>query len=121
MINARRQVADALLTVCENVKMSRPEGDVELPLICYAETYNNPINIAYDRIKWRVAVYAGTFAELVRLTAAADNVMSEVLGWTRTGKSSDESSRIGTDLYLCKLDYSGIVKKDTLTIIRGSV
>lgn len=120
MINAREQIKDLLLTVCDNVKMSRPEGDVELPLICYAETVNTPVNIAYDRLGWRVAIYAGTFDELVTLTAQADDVMQSI-GFTRTGKTGDDSARIGTDLYLCRLDYRAIVNTKTKTVIKGSV
>lgn len=118
MINAREQVGNALATVCTNVKMTRPEGDVTLPMICYAESGNAPVNIAYDRIQWRVAVYASTFSDLVDLVAQADAVMTDTLGYTRTGKSSDDSARVGTDLYLCRLDYVGVVNTRTLTIVK---
>lgn len=120
MINARQQVYDALLTVCNNVKMSRPEGEIQLPLIVYAEMANVPVNKAYVRIRWRVAVYCSTFKNLVELVDATDNVMSETLGFTRVNKTPDADARIGTDLYLCRLDYSGIVNIKTLGVIKYS-
>lgn len=120
MINARIQVGNALLSVCENVKMTKPDGDTELPLICYAEMGNTPVNMAYVRLRWRVAVYCNTFEELVELTDKADNIMSEQLGFTRTGKTPDDQARIGTDLYLCRLDYSGLVNTKTLNVIKYS-
>lgn len=120
MLNARQQVGDALSTVCDNTKMTRPEGDVELPMICYAESGNAPVNIAYDRIKWRVAVYASTFSELVDLVSKADSIMTHTLGYTRTDKSSDESARVGPDLYLCRLDYVGVVNTRTKTIVKNA-
>lgn len=120
MIDARVQIGDALATVCENVKMSRPDGDVELPLICYAESGNVPYNMAYTRLRWRVAVYAGSFEELVDLVGKVDGVMSGQIGFTRTGKTPDDEARIGTDLYLCRLDYSGLVNNQTLGVIKYS-
>ena len=45
MTDIREQVKNALMTVTKNVKMSKPSGDVELPLICYAETSNVSVNI----------------------------------------------------------------------------
>lgn len=120
MIDARQQIGTALQAVTPNVKMSRPDGDIELPLICYAETGNIPVNMAYTRLKWRVAVYAGSFTELVELTNAADHIMSDEIGFTRTGKTPDDKARIGTDLYLCRLDYSGLVNNETLGVIKYS-
>lgn len=120
MINAREQVGTALETVCSNVKMAKPDGKVELPLVCYAETGNVPVNMAYDRLKWRVAVYCNTLEELVALVENVDSVMSKTLGFTRTGKTPDSDARIGTDLYLCRLDYAGLVNTKTKTVIKYS-
>lgn len=120
MINAREQVKDALKTVCTNVKMSRPEGDVVLPLIVYAEMQNLPVNMAYVRLGWRVAIYCNTFSELVDLVAQVDDVMSNTLGYTRTGKTPDDQARVGTDLYLCRLDYRGLVDTKINGVIKHS-
>lgn len=106
MVDLRQKVGYGLMTVCDNVKMSKPDGDVTLPLICYAETGNTSINIAYDQLKYRVAVYANTFEELVELVDAVDDLMYDTFGFSRTGKTSDGDARIGTDLYLCRLDYT---------------
>lgn len=120
MIDAREQVGNLLSTVCSNVKVTKPDGDVELPLVCYAQTMNERVNVAYDRIRWRVAVYASTFEELVSLTDQVDDVMGETLGFTRVSRSSDENAHIGTDLYLCRLDYSGVVQRSTGYVIKFS-
>ena len=99
MTDIREQVKNALMTVTKNVKMSKPSGDVELPLICYAETSNVSVNIAHDRVKYRVAVYADSFEELVKLMVESD--MAKVA-------SEDAAMKVRTNLaeYLEK----GIVK-----------
>ena len=120
MINARQQIGEALETVCSNVKMAKPDGKIEPPLICYAETGNTPVNMAYVRLKWRIAIYTHTFEELVELTDAVDSIMSDELGFTRTGKTPDSDARLATELYLCRLDYAGLVNTKTLTVIKYS-
>lgn len=116
MINAREQICTALEAVCNNVKMSKPEGTVELPLICYAEVNNTPVNMICVRLGWRVAVYARTFEELVSLTNQVDAVMTG-LGYTRTSKTPDTQALVDTDLYLCRLNYSGLVN----TVIKNVI
>ena len=121
MTDMREKVKNALLIVTDNVKMAKPSGDVTLPLICYAETSNTSINIAHDRVKYRVAVYAGSFEELVEIAEKVDKIMCNVLGFQRTGKSSDENAKIGTDLYLCRLDYTATVNLIYGYILRNSI
>ena len=120
MINARAQVKDALKTVCTNVKMSRPEGSVTLPLIVYAEMENLPVNVAYVRLRWRVAVYCDNFSDLVSLCDDVDEVMTTSLGYTRVNKSSDDDARLSTDMYVCKLDYSGLVDTKINGVIKNT-
>lgn len=120
MVDARKQVKNALLTVCDNVKMSRPAGDPQLPLVVYAQVGNTPINSLYVRLKWRISVYCSTLSELVKLCDEVDNVMSEQLGFTLTGKTGDDTARVETDLYMCKLNYAGLVNKQTLGVIKYS-
>ena len=120
MINAREQVADALEQVCANVKMSRPEGNVELPLICYACTGDLDVNVAYARVQWRVAVYHMSFAELVDLVHQVDAVMNGELGYTRTYETPDYDAKLGTDFYLKRLDYSALVNKEAYSVVRGT-
>ena len=79
MTDMREKVNDALLIVTNNVKMTKPSGDVELPLLCYAETSNTSINIAHDRVKYRVAVYAGSFEELVEIVEKVDKLCAMCL------------------------------------------
>jgi hypothetical protein len=123
MIDARRFIRERLLTVCDNVKMSRPDGDVSLPLICYAEAENIPPSSSmsglYTRLGWRIGCYAGSFTELAELVTDVDSVMSG-LGFSRTSKTSDDQARIGTDLYLCRLSYSALVNEETLEILAKS-
>lgn len=117
----RELVANALLSVIDNVKMSKPAGDITLPLICYAETSNAAINIASDRVRFRVAVYASTFQELVDLSQRVDSVMAHSLGFQRTATTPDSDALIGTDLYLKRIDYTCTINKaDGGYIIRNS-
>lgn len=120
MTDARELVGNALKTITPNVKMSKPDGKVKLPLICYAETSNTVVNIAYDRVKYRVAVYASTFEQLVDLIDQVDAQMHDTLGFTRTAKTSDGDARAGTDLYLCRMDYSAMINKIYNYIVRNS-
>lgn len=120
MIDAREQIKELLITVCSNVKMAKPDGRVTLPLICYTELSNLPVNIAYDRIKWRIAVYANTFEEVIQLVNQVEEKMSGI-GFTRTFITPDNESRKGTDLYLKRIDYSALINKEKNTVVKGSV
>lgn len=120
MVNMREIIADGLLKICDNVKMSKPDGDIELPLICYAEMSNTNISIDADRLRYRVAIYTGTFDELVDLTEKVDQFMHTELGFTRTGRTSDGEARIGTDLYLCRIDYSVLVNTILNYVVHNS-
>lgn len=121
MIDVREIVANGLLSVIPNVKMSKPSGDVDLPLICYAETSNTAINIASDLLKYRVAIYANTFEEMNELYAKVDNVMSHCIGMQRTATTSDADSNIGTDMYLKRIDYACTLNKAGGYIIRNAI
>lgn len=118
MTNIRELVANGLLTITDNVKMTKPAGDIILPLICYSETSNITINIASDRIKYRVAVYASTFEELLTLTDDVDALMSDVIGMTRTAITPDADAKIGTDLFLKRIDYAVTINTAENYIIR---
>jgi hypothetical protein len=120
MIDAREQVATALLTVCNNVTMAKPDGDVEFPLICYSQTSDLPVNVAYDRLRYRVAVYASTFADLLTMVAGVINVMSVTIGLTLTGETPDEEAHKGTDFYMKRLDFAGLVNKQTYGVLKGT-
>lgn len=123
MIDARRFIRDRLLTVCENVKMSRPDGDVTLPLVCYAESENMPpspgLSGLYTRLGWRIACYANSFEELAELVKNVDALMAGT-GFTRTAKTADDQARVGTDLYLCRLSYSALVNELSKEILSRS-
>lgn len=120
MINARKQVAEALLTVCSNVSMSKPDTEAVFPLICYSQQSDLPVNVAYDRIKWRVACYANTLTEVLELEEGVIDVMSNQLGFTLVAETSDEDAHKGIDFYLKRLDFSGLVNKQTLGVIKYS-
>lgn len=119
MIDAREQIISELLTVCENVKMSRPDGKVALPLVCYSMQEDTPLNIAYDRLRWRVACYEGTFEKLIDLVKQVDAIMTN-LGYARISETPDGECRADTNLYLKRLDYSALVNKEHLTVVKGS-
>lgn len=120
MVDLREAISESLLSVCGNVKMSRPDGDVDLPLICYAQTGNSAVSTGADRIQWRVAVYDSTFESLTDLVSKVDGLMCGALGYTRTGITPDDQARVGTDLYVCRLDYSALYNRAMRGIIRGS-
>lgn len=117
---ARTQVANMLLTVCSNVKMTRPEGNTVLPLVIYGLTSALPVNMAYTRMKWRVACYASTMQELLDMVDGVIGVMSGELGFTLTSETSDEDTRKGTDFYQKRLDFSGLVMNETGGVIKWS-
>lgn len=119
MIDAREQMANELETVCPNVKMTKPDGIVELPLVCYSLTSDDHVNIAYDRLKWRVAVYHEDFERLIQLVAEVDAKMSE-LGYTRVKETPDSDARVDVGLYLKRLDYQALVNKEYFTVVKGS-
>lgn len=104
MVNARDQIYDALLTVCENVSVIYPEGEVTLPLIVYGEITNTDTSKWLATIEYQVDVYSADFEELIDLADAADAVMREI-GFTRDYASSDADARVKTDLYKKALSY----------------
>jgi hypothetical protein len=120
MIDLRSIVGRNLQLITENVKMSKPDGDITLPLICYSETNITALNIAYDQYKYRVAAYASTFEDLVNIVSQIDETMCGDLGMAKAGKTADGDARIGTDLYLCRLDYTCNVNKIYDYIVRNS-
>lgn len=119
IINAREQIVSELTTVCNNVKMSKPDGKVTLPLVCYSMQEDTPLNIAYDRLRWRVACYESNFEQLIDLVAQVDEVMTN-LGYMKVSETPDGECRADTNLYLKRLDYSALVNKEHLTVVKGS-
>lgn len=117
---ARTQVANMLLTVCSNVKMTRPEGNTVLPLVIYGLTSALPVNMAYTRMKWRVACYASTMQELLDMVDGVIGVMSGELGFTLTSETPDEDTRKGTDFYQKRLDFAALVMNETGGVIKWS-
>lgn len=119
MIDARTQVANLLLTVCENVNMSKPDADAVFPFISYSLQSDLPVNVAYDRLRWRIACYAITFTELLEMCEGVMDIMTEQLGFTLTNITPDEDSH-KADFYMKRLDFSGLVDKKTLGVLRGA-
>lgn len=119
MINAREQVKTALLTVCSNVRMTKPEGQVELPLVVYGLISCLPENAAYSRIRWRVAVYCNSMDDLVELCKDVDGVMN-TLGYTLKNETPDEDARKGVDFYMKRLDYGALVDMINMYVIKNS-
>lgn len=120
MINPRVQIANLLLTVCNNVSMSKPDVEAVFPFISYSLQSDLPVNVAYDRLRWRIACYAKTFTELIEMVDGVNNIMSGQLGFTLMSMTPDEESHKGTDFYMKRLDYSGLVNKQTLGVLRGA-
>lgn len=120
MIDCREQIAEQLATVCSNVKLSKPDGDVELPLICYSLQSEEQAGFACERLRWRIAVYTNTFEELITLAQAVDEVMQYSLGYSLLAQTPDGNARQGTDLYMKRLDYSAMVDLLNGMVIVGS-
>ena len=118
MINARVQIKELLETVCDNVKVSYPEGAVQLPLITYSEITNTNVGKWQDMLMFQADIYANTFAEAVALTQATDDVMANA-GWTRTYTSPDTNAREQKDLYHKVLNFTATVNTHTKNIISG--
>lgn len=111
MINPRKQISDALLTIIDNVKMTRPEGDVVFPLITYGEVTNVSVNKREDRIEYQIDGYTNTFEECLALSQQIDEVMTS-LGWHRTYITPDPQTRRGKDFYQKSMNY--VARVDTL-------
>lgn len=118
MFNGRQHIAQLMLGVCDNVKMTKPDGDVELPLVCYAETVNRYLNNMYDTIGYRIVCYANTFDEVVEMSEKVNEAMDSI-GFLRTSKSSDDEAHRGTDLYMIRLDYTATVNRYTGGVARN--
>lgn len=119
MIDARNQIAEALLTVCSNVLATKPEDEEEFPLICFSCVENLPVNMANVRLKWRIAVYSNDFDELLNLENDVNAVMS-TLGYTLTSSTPDDQKKKGTDFYLSRMDFSALVDLAQMGVIKYS-
>lgn len=120
MIDAREQIGDALESVCENVKMAKPDGDAEFPLICYACIADDIVGVGYDRLRWKVTAYNNTFEGLIEMVKGIDAVMNGQLGYTRTKMMPDDETKKGVDFYMNRLEYSALVNLEAMAVIRGS-
>ena len=118
MIDARVQIKGILETVCSNVKMSYPEGDVTLPIVTYSEVTNTNIGKWEDRIEFQVDVRDSTFSQLMTLMLAVDDAM-RAAGWNRTYVSPDTAAREGKDLYHKALNYQANVDTYHTNILGG--
>lgn len=104
MISNRVQIKDALLTICNNVKTERPEGELTLPLITYGEVTNVHVGQYEDRIEYQIDAHASSFPEIIQLTQQIDSVMAD-MGWTRTYVTPDSNARVGVGLYHKSMSY----------------
>ena len=118
MIDCRRQIADALLTVCDNVKGSRPEGRVVLPLITYAEVTNVNTSRYEDRIEYQVDVYTNNFEQLIQTVKSVSETL-EGMGWHRTYVTPDSQARVETGLYKKSLNFTARVDTRINNILGG--
>ena len=117
MVNNRVQIAEALETITDNVKMCRPEGDVVFPLITYAEITNVNVGIRQDRIEYQIDGHTNTFPEILGLMARIDEVMTG-MGWHRTYITPDTQARQDKDFYKKSANYTARI--DTLrNVITG--
>lgn len=106
MNTIREQIANNLLAITSNVKLTKPAGKPQLPLIVYDERSNVSINLAYSRHRYRITAYASTFTELCELVDNIEEMIGHELGLERVSKSPDESARVSNDMYMCRLEYT---------------
>ena len=124
MIDCRQQIAQELETVCDNVMMSTPDRKMEsedFPFICFSLQGEDVINFATHRLRWRIAVYAQSLTDLLDMVADVDSVMHDTLGYTCTAQTPDGEARVGTDLYLKRLDYSARVDLIHRAVVRNTI
>lgn len=118
MISNRKQIADALKTVCNNIKMERPATKPTLPLVCYAEVTNVHLSSKIDRIEYQIDAYTDNFPDLIELAKAIDDVM-ESMGWYRTYASPDAVAKIDDNWYQKVLNYVGRIDLVQKSVIKG--
>lgn len=103
MVDCRVQIKELLEQIVP-VKMTRPDGDVELPLITYAEITNTTVEKWHDMMDYQVDVYAHTFREVMQIIKQVDEAMA-TLRATRTYVTPDTQARQDTYLYHKALNY----------------
>ena len=117
MLDTRPWIYEQLQTVHNNVKMGNPEGDVELPLICYEEEGELPEgHKGYVLLTYQISVYTGSFSALISMVNDVDDLMTKTLGFERIGITSDKDARQDTDLYYKAMTYRALVNTQTLII-----
>lgn len=111
MVNPRKQIKSMLEETGATVKMTRPVGDIVLPLLVYSEITNVNVGMRQDRLEYQIDAYSDTFEDCLNLAQEADVIMTKA-GWHRTYKTSDEKAKVKTGLYKIALSYTARV--DTL-------
>ena len=111
IISNRVQIKEALLTICDNVKMEYPEGQLNLPLVTYAEITNAMVSKREARMDYQIDAYTGSFEDMINLIKDIDNVMTG-MGWSRNYVTPDSSARAGAGLYHKAINYTARI--DTL-------
>lgn len=112
MVNIRTQVIETLENIAgaEHVKAFRPEGDVSLPLLTYAEITNTHDSKWLERNTYQIDIWASTFGEVVDYMLEVNAAMEE-LGFRRTYTSPDTAARVDKDLYHKAISY--LIAMDT--------
>jgi hypothetical protein len=117
MLDTRPWIYEQLQTVNPNVKMGNPEGDVDLPIICYEEVSEMPEgHKGYVLLTYNISVYTGSFSSLISMVNSVDDLMAGTLGFERIGITSDSDARQDTDLYYKAMIYRALVNTQTLII-----
>jgi hypothetical protein len=117
MLDTRPWIYEQLQTVNPNVKMGNPEGDVDLPIICYEEVSEMPEgHKGYVLLTYNISVYTGSFSSLISMVNSVDDLMAGTLGFERIGITSDSDARQDTDRYYKAMIYRALVNTQTLII-----
>jgi len=104
MTDCRKEIYEALKSVCDTVYMGYPERDVVLPMITYYEVVNVKDSKWIDSVDVQLDVYANSFEACIDLMQAADAVMCG-MHFDRTYTSPDSLAKEGKDLYHKALNY----------------
>ncbi len=120
MLNVRVFIKELLDQLGYRVRQARPEGDIILPLIVYAETDNVNVGLWHDRLTYQFDVYTNTFSELLDVLDEVDDKIRG-LGFQRTYVSPDTTAREDTDLYHKYAVYTADVNTRTNNIYQNEI
>lgn len=118
MLDMRVQIKGSLEHICDNVKMSFPEGKPEFPLVTYGEVTNLPVEKWHDRVEFQIDCFSFSFESCIDLAMSICDMMQDI-GFTRTYITPDSKTKEEEGVYHKSMNFVAHVNTIERNIFGG--